>query len=236
LNFFRRKRKLVIFGLEDFAEIAYEYFTNDSNYEVVAFTAHRKYLTDETKFGKPVFAFEDILNHIDPTEFRIFVAITYFDMNSLREKILNECLELGFQPASYVSSKCFIWENVKLGNHVFIFENNTIQPFAQIGDNVILWSGNHIGHHSHIDSNVFITSHVVVSGWVYVGDHSFVGVNATIANGITIGSYNWINAGTYISKNTKSHTYFSEGQSRNADLNLESLNAALSKKSDLRKE
>jgi hypothetical protein len=31
------KNKLIIFGNTEFAEIAYEYFTHDSDYEVVAF-------------------------------------------------------------------------------------------------------------------------------------------------------------------------------------------------------
>ena len=67
-----------------------------------------------------------------------------------------------------------------------MFEDNTIQPFARIGDDVILWSGNHIGHHSTIGDHCFITSHVVVSGNVHVGERSFIGVNATLRNSITI--------------------------------------------------
>ena len=51
----------------------------------------------------------------------------------------------GYQPASYISSNAFVWSNAKIGDHCFIFENNTVQPFVEIGDNVILWSGNHIG-------------------------------------------------------------------------------------------
>ena len=36
-------RKIVIFGIEDFAEIAYEYFTHDSYYEVVHSMVHGAY-------------------------------------------------------------------------------------------------------------------------------------------------------------------------------------------------
>ena len=38
------KNKLIIFGNTEFAEIAYEYFTHDSDYEVVAFCVHREYI------------------------------------------------------------------------------------------------------------------------------------------------------------------------------------------------
>jgi sugar O-acyltransferase (sialic acid O-acetyltransferase NeuD family) len=234
MNIFRQKKKLIIFGLEDFADIAYEYFTYDSEYEVVAFTAHEKFVLESSKMGKPVIKFEEIQKYFNPKKFSIFVAITYHDMNKLRENILNECRALGFKPASYVSTKSFVWKNVKLGEHVFVFENNTIQPFVEIGDNVVLWSGNHIGHHTRIASHNFISSQVVVAGWVSILDHTFVGVNSTITNGVSIGSYNWINAGSRVSKNSKSYTYFSEAQTKDAELNLVSLNQSLSKKSNLR--
>jgi ssRNA-specific RNase YbeY (16S rRNA maturation enzyme) len=37
-------RRLVIVGDSEFAEIAYEYFTYDSPYEVVAFSVEKEYL------------------------------------------------------------------------------------------------------------------------------------------------------------------------------------------------
>ena len=41
----QKKGKLVIVGAGPFAEIADEYFTYDSPYDVVAFTAERDYIT-----------------------------------------------------------------------------------------------------------------------------------------------------------------------------------------------
>ena len=78
-------------------------------------------------------------------------------------------------PASYVSPRAFVWRNVKLGEHCFIFENNVLQPFVNIGDNVVLWSGNHIGHHSKIGDHCFVSSHVVVSGFCDIGANCFLG-------------------------------------------------------------
>jgi hypothetical protein len=48
------RTKLVIFGNTAFAEIADEYFTHDSPYEVVAFTAHRKFVHEPVLRGRPV--------------------------------------------------------------------------------------------------------------------------------------------------------------------------------------
>ena len=43
-----KEAKLVIIGAGEFAEIAYEYFTYDSPYEVVAFAVEKKYRNTDT--------------------------------------------------------------------------------------------------------------------------------------------------------------------------------------------
>jgi carbonic anhydrase/acetyltransferase-like protein (isoleucine patch superfamily) len=89
-----------------------------------------------------------------------------------------------------------------------VFEDNTIQPFVQIGANVVLWSGNHIGHHSIIRDNCFIASHAVISGFCDVGENSFLGVNATLANNVSIGKDNWIGPSVTITKSTDENQLF----------------------------
>ena len=46
-----KQRKLVILGDSLFGEIAYEYFTYDSEYEVVAFCVEQAYLKQNSLFG-----------------------------------------------------------------------------------------------------------------------------------------------------------------------------------------
>ena len=41
------KKKLVIVGAGEFAEIAYEYFTYDSDYEVVGFAVEKAYIKEK---------------------------------------------------------------------------------------------------------------------------------------------------------------------------------------------
>lgn len=195
-------KPLMIFGTTSFAEIAYLYFSRGTDYEVVAFCCDKEFLEDDTKFGLPVLEKNQILTQ--PSKFppNIFIAVTYSDMNRNREKILNEFIAKNFQPASYVSPYAFVDETVQLGKHVFIFENNVIQPFTKIGSNVVLWSGNHIGHHSTIADNVFISSHVVLSGHSSIGRNSFIGVNSSIGNNISIGDFNWLLPGTNLVADT----------------------------------
>jgi sugar O-acyltransferase (sialic acid O-acetyltransferase NeuD family) len=181
------QKKLVIFGYTEFAEIAYEYFTHDSDYTVAGFCVHKEYITKTELFGLPIVPFEEVEKHFAPSDHSFFAASVYTKLNRLRTKVMSDAKEKGYQLASYVSSHSFVWRNVKLGEHVFIFEDNTVQPFVEIGSNVVLWSGNHIGHHSKVGDNCFISSHVVVSGGVNIGKNCFLGVNSTINNAVTIG-------------------------------------------------
>jgi sugar O-acyltransferase (sialic acid O-acetyltransferase NeuD family) len=185
-------RKLVIVGDSLFAEIAYEYFTHDSPYEVVAFAVEREYRTRDELFGLPVVDFESVTERYDPAGHSVYVALVYTQLNRLRTRLADASKELGYGLASYVSSRAFVWRNVELGEHCFIFENNVVQPFVKLRRNVVLWSGNHIGHHTTIRDNVFVSSHVVVSGSVDIGENCFLGVNSTLVNDISVGRDTWL--------------------------------------------
>lgn len=179
-------KKIVLFGDSAFAEIAYEYFTHDSEYEVVAFTVSKDYLKKTELFGLPVIAFEEIEKSYPPEIYDMHIALVYISMNRIRIQFYNEAKAKGYKLANYISSKAFVWHNVTIGDNCFIFEDNTIQPFVKIGDNNVFWSGNHIGHHSIIGSHNFISSHVVVSGFCAIGNANFMGVNATMGNNLKI--------------------------------------------------
>lgn len=196
----QKSKKLIIVGDSAFAEIAYEYFTYDSPYQVVGFSVEKAYLKRDQFFGLPVVAFEEIDKVYDPTTHDVFVATVYTELNRLRKRLYLEAKLKGFGIASYISSQAFVWRNCQIGEHCFIFENNVVQPFVKLGNNVILWSGNHIGHHSIIKDNCFISSHVVISGFVTIGQNCFIGVNSTFSNNINVADDCLIGAGAVVLK------------------------------------
>ena len=196
-------KKLVIIGTSDLGQIAYEYFTHDSDYEVAAFSVHKEYIKEESLFGLPVTALENISKDYPPEDYKVHVALTYAKANTMRRKIFDELKEQGYEFANYISSKAFVWHNVEVGENVFIFENNVVQPFCKIGDCVVLWSGNHIGHHSTIKDNCFISSHVALSGHCVVGENTFIGVNCSIGDNLEIAEFNWFGQGSVVTKSTE---------------------------------
>jgi sugar O-acyltransferase (sialic acid O-acetyltransferase NeuD family) len=195
-----KTKKLLIFGDSAFAEVAYELFSHDSNYEVAAFVVDIEYKTKSELFGLPVVDFESVAENYPPDDYDMHVALVYNKLNRVRKAKYEAAKAKGYRLANYISSRAFVWPNVEMGDNLFIFEDNTIQPFVKLGSNIVLWSGNHIGHHSTIDSHCFISSHVVVSGFVNIGKSCFAGVNSSFANNIDIGDDCLIGAGALIVK------------------------------------
>lgn len=201
-------KKLVIFGAGDIAQLAWFYFTHDSEREVAAFTVDRSYLQGDEFQGLPLVAADEVVKRFPPDQYDMFVALSYAKRNSIRAQKCADAEAMGYVLASYVSSRLTLFPGTSVGKNCFLLEDNTIQPFVTIGDNVTLWSGNHIGHHSTIEDNCFITSHVVISGGVTVGRNCFIGVNTTVRDHVTIGERTLIGAGSLILHSTEPGTVY----------------------------
>ena len=194
---------VIIFGIQDFAQLAYYYLQNDSEHKVVAFSVNEKYLPEnKTLYGLPVIPFEKVETFFSTKEYKFFAPLSPSKMNRTREKVFNAVKQKGYNLISYISSKATIFNN-RIGENCFILEDNTLQPFTDIGNNCVLWSGNHIGHHGKIHDHVMFTSHVVLSGHCIVNSYSFFGVNSTIRDGLIIAEGSLIAMDASIIKNTE---------------------------------
>jgi sugar O-acyltransferase (sialic acid O-acetyltransferase NeuD family) len=180
-------KPLLIIGSGEFADIAHEYFTHDSEYDVVGFTVEKEFLNDDEHLGLPMVAFENVETHFDPRQVAAHVAVTNTNLNRVRERLVGATRSKGYALANYISSHAFIWRTATLGENVFVFENNVVQHGVKVGDGVVLWSGNHIGHQTEIGDFTFVSSHCVISGYCRIGRRCFLGVNATFADHIEIG-------------------------------------------------
>jgi sugar O-acyltransferase (sialic acid O-acetyltransferase NeuD family) len=194
------KEKLVIIGDGETAELAYDYFMGDTNYEVVAFSAEENFMRNQTLFGLPVVPLEKIEKSYNPNSHKAFVAVSYTKLNTLRQKLYLLAKEKGYSLISYISPNAFVGKNVEIGENCFVFENVTVQRGAKIGNNVTLWTGSSVGHRSVIHDNCFVASHVAISGFCDIGDNCFLGVNSCTAGGLKIGSNCVVGAGAVVVK------------------------------------
>lgn len=217
------KKRVLIFGVGDFARIARFYLQHDSDLDVAAFTVHQQYIARGEVLGLPVVPWETASDTHPSSRYDLLIAVGYSKVNKNRAAIFDEASHAGYDMITYVCSKATTWPGLSVGKGSFIFENNVIQPFVEIGANTVLWSGNHIGHDSIIGNNVFITSHVVVSGNCRVGDNTFIGVNATLRDGITIGKDCVVGAGTVLLRDAEPGSVFKATTTPVAPIGSESL-------------
>lgn len=195
--------KVVVFGVGQWAELAHFYLTHDSPHEVVGFTLDADYIETREYKGLPVVAYEEVEQHYSPSEFKMFIPMSFKQMNHVRADKYHDAKQRGYELISYVSSRATTFPGFACGDNCFIFEDNTIQPFVKIGNNVVLWSGNHIGHHTIIKDHVMITSHVVISGSCVIEPFCFFGVNATVRDETVVARETLVGMGVTILKDTK---------------------------------
>lgn len=193
-------RKLIIFGNGELAEISAYYFKNE--YEISFFCIDDEYFKESNFNGIPLIKYSDLDNYKN-TEYDIFVAISYKNMNLIREKKFLEIQSRGYKMPTFIHKHSYVSKNAIIGNNCLILENQTIQKNVKISDNVILWSGNHIGHSSTIDSHTYFSSHVVLSGNCKIGSRCFFGVNSTVKDFTIIEDDCFIGMASSVTRNLK---------------------------------
>lgn len=194
-------KKIVIFGTGEISELATYYMKNDSDYEIVAYTADTDFIKSESFLGKPLVPFENITKIYPPEEYGMHVALSYNKLNQIRKTKYIEAKEKGYKLVSYVCSKSVFWKDISVGENCLILENQTIQPTVKIHDNVMIWSGNHLGHGCEIKSHSYLSSHICISGHTIIGEQCFIGVNSSFKDFITIGNRVFITMGVSVTSN-----------------------------------
>jgi sugar O-acyltransferase (sialic acid O-acetyltransferase NeuD family) len=209
--------KVIVFGISQWAELAHFYLMHDSPHDVVAFTLDHDYIKEDTYKNLPVVPFESLDKQFPPDEYEMFIPMSFKRMNHLRAEKYSDAKQRGYKLISYVSSKATVWPGFSCGDNCFIFEDNTIQPFVELGNNIVMWSGNHIGHHTRIKDHVMITSHVVISGCCTIEPYCFFGVNATVRDETIIARETLVGAGVVILKDTQEFEVYKMSAATPAD-------------------
>ena len=198
----QKTKPLIIYGTGETADIAYQYFTHDSPYEVVAFTMNEAYIRQKIHNGLPVYPFETIETLFSPEDFEIFVGTSYGKLNRDRIKMYEAVKRKGYRCATCISSNAYVWHNVQVGENVLILEQTVLQHKVSIGNNVIIWGGCYIGHQSKIGDHVFLAPRVAIPGFCEIGTGSFLAVNVTVNDFLKIGKDNFIASGAVVTKDT----------------------------------
>ena len=98
-------KKIIIYGIGELAELAHFYLTNDSEYEVVAFSISKESNALLEKFcSLPVIDFKDIEKKFSNKEYAFFAPVNSEKMNTIKENVYSSIKDKGYKMISYISS------------------------------------------------------------------------------------------------------------------------------------
>ena len=186
---------VVIYGNGPVAKTAYYSLTYDSTYKVEAFTVDRQVIEERNLFGLPVVPFDEVVQHLSPDKYKMFVAVGYGKVNKLRADRYCQAMDKGYSFITYVSSRAVTLPDLHIGDNCFIGANTIIQQSVRIGNNVIVRDNSFIGHNTTIKDHCFIAACAAISGKVTIEERCFIGINASLRDDIRVGKECTIGAG-----------------------------------------
>jgi sugar O-acyltransferase (sialic acid O-acetyltransferase NeuD family) len=219
-------KPLVIFGLGVVADVAYQHFKRDGEFDIQAFTVDEAWLKDKSiseRFfhGIPVVPFEIVEQAYDPASFGMFIAMGYHSLNTIRARKCKEAKAKGYTLASYISPRAHIGPWLKIGENCLILDGVGVQPGALIGNNVSIWNNSLIGHHAIVEDDCWLAAGATLGGLMKLGAGSFVGLNATLGGDIKIGASSFIGGGTVVLKSAEAKSVFIQPTTEKFRLNSE---------------
>ncbi|MFT4106038.1 MAG: acetyltransferase [Lacrimispora sp.] len=200
-------KNVIIFGVNQFAEMLYYYLLKENEYKVCAFTVDNDYCDEENFLGLPVVAFENVQEFYSPDEYAIFICAGYKNMNNVRTFKFQQAREKGYKIMSYIHKTAIVLTD-DFGEGNIVMEGVTIGVMCRIGDGNVFWANAHVAHHTIVGDYNFFTISVSVAGNIRIHNNCFFGNNCTIRNGLDIADYTLVGAGAYISKDTEKDSVY----------------------------
>lgn len=200
------KNKLIIFGNSSYANMAYDYFNEFSDYQVVAFTVNKKYKQSNTHRGLPLIAYEELDNFISCEDYDLFIAVGSSKLNATRENIYKEAKLKGITFATFIHPHAYLAPHVTIGENCMIMECSRILRGTRIGNNAIVWPSAFVSHDNHIGDNCYIVGST--NGFCSIGKNCYIGSGAVIGDKVKIADYNLIAMGAVVRSNTDTNSIY----------------------------
>lgn len=185
---------LILFGLGPFVDLVAHHFEADAGRRIVAQTAHRRFIPAGWSGPRPILAFEELADRLEPAKHDIFIALEHSEQNAARAAIAREARALGYGLASFVSPAARIAPGAEPGEHSFVADGVCIQHGARIGANNIIHANAFFGQGSRVGDDNYFGSGFFADRHCRIGSHNVFGSQVRIAEAIDAGSWNFIRA------------------------------------------
>lgn len=180
-------KPVVIFGIGAFADQTMFYFQHDSAFRVAAFSVDQAYIKEPTFHGKPVVPFETLEEEFPPTDFDVFVAMGYSNLNQHRAERIGLVRAKGYKMVSYLHSSVTVAPDLVHGENCFVSERIALQPFCRLGHGVVILTATATGHDVKFQDYCYVAGGCIIGANTTIGPYSFLSLNVTVRPNVTIG-------------------------------------------------
>lgn len=150
---------------------------------------------DVEVLGYPVYRLNDIKKG--------FYFIPTIGNPKTRIAVINDLINLGGLPYSFISNDVLIGLNVSIGNGCIINPRSTISSDVIIGDYVLINCNTGIGHDCKIANNVTFLGASAINGDVVVEENCTIGSGVVVYPGKNIGEGATVGIGSVVIRNVK---------------------------------
>lgn len=194
-------KRYVIYGDTAFAEELSIIITKEARDSVIAFTNDKSFMTRNSINGIPVWSTEELLGAVG-SDFELLIAYGYTKMNSLREKIYNECLSYGWNIGTYISPNSICFADC-IGEGTIVWPNCYIGPNVKIGRCNIIQASCTLPHDNELGDYNYLAPGVVMGGRSSMKSYCFIGLNSTVKSEVCLEDYTLLGCGCNMLKNSE---------------------------------
>jgi sugar O-acyltransferase (sialic acid O-acetyltransferase NeuD family) len=139
----------------------------------------------------------DLINVVKSCK-NALITIGQINTPSLRIKLFDKLLKLGFKLPNIISPRAYISKHSSIGIGSIIMHDAIINSGVVIGKNCIINTKSIVEHGSNIGNHCHISTNAVINGEVIVGEGSFIGSGSITKEGIKINNNFFAKAGSVI--------------------------------------
>ena len=199
--------KLFILGTTEYSFMIHRMIEKEGQFDILGHAVSKSQFAYNlglcSKRGVKLYEFENLKENVefgDPVN--VLNTIGYSKMNQIREKMYNECIELGYHPVNYISHQSICLSKIE-GSGNIIFPGAYIGTNVSVDNNNVFYSGTVITHDIKIGSHNFFAANSTVGGMVLVGNNCFIGMGAVIRNRLVVSDSTLVGAGGYLDMDTE---------------------------------
>lgn len=190
--------KIVIIGAGGHAKTIVDTLERLGCYDIVGFV-------DKNVSEKPMYKGYKVIGTDDDLQLlyesgikNAFIAIGFLGDSTLRQKIYDKLLKIGFNIPSVIDPTAIVACDAIIGEGTYVGRGSVVNVSTCVGQNCIINSAAVIEHDCIIGDFTHVAVGAVVCGQVSVGENTLIGANATVIQCKNIGSNCVVGAGTVV--------------------------------------